>query len=120
MAGLGGSAWTAVGFVLGAAAGGALAARLAGKAVLPGRRCAGCGASLSPWPRFPILSWFGVVPHCRRCGLDVVRFHSVVEAGIVLIGLAAIFASPFPAAIYVALAGWSLLLLLAFLWRRLS
>jgi hypothetical protein len=37
----------------------------------------------------------------------------------VLIGLGAIFASPFPAAIYIAMAGWSLLLLLAFAWRRL-
>jgi prepilin signal peptidase PulO-like enzyme (type II secretory pathway) len=115
----GASAWTAFGFVLGVAAGGALAARLAGRAVLAGRRCPGCGASLSPWPRLPILSWFGVVPHCRQCGRAVSRLHSIVEAGIVLIGLAAIFASPFPAAIYLALGGWSLLLLVAFAWRRL-
>jgi prepilin signal peptidase PulO-like enzyme (type II secretory pathway) len=114
------SAWTALGFVLGVAVGGAIASAVAGKQILAGRRCPGCGASLSPAARLPFLSWFAILPHCRRCGLAVSRLHAIVEAGVVLIGLAAIFATPFPTAIYVALAGWGLLLILAFLWRRLS
>jgi prepilin signal peptidase PulO-like enzyme (type II secretory pathway) len=113
------SAWTALGFVLGVAAGGALAARIAGKSISAGRRCPGCGASLSPWPRLPMLSWFGALPRCRRCGLGTSRLHPALEAGIVLIGLVAIYVSPFPMAIYVAVAGWGLLLLLVWLWLRL-
>ena len=115
---LGGSAGTALGFVVGAAAGAALTARLRGRSVAAGRLCPQCGASLSLWPSFPFLSWVAVVPRCRRCGLATPRLHAFVEAGVVLVGLAAIFATPFPQAIFVALAGWALLLVLVFLWRR--
>jgi prepilin signal peptidase PulO-like enzyme (type II secretory pathway) len=115
---LGPGAWTALGFVVGLGAGGALAARLAGRSVAAGRRCSGCGATLSFWPRFPILSWFGAVPKCRECGRKSGRFHAVIEAGALLIGLAAIFAFSFPAALYAALAGWALLLVGAYVWRR--
>jgi prepilin signal peptidase PulO-like enzyme (type II secretory pathway) len=114
-----GSAWAALGFVLGVGAGVALAASLAGRSISAGRRCRGCGASLSPWPRLPILSWFGTIPHCRSCGLATPRFPAIVEALAVLIGLAAIFSSPLPLAIGVALAGWAVLLLGALLWTRL-
>jgi prepilin signal peptidase PulO-like enzyme (type II secretory pathway) len=112
------SAWAALGFVLGMGAGAALAARLAGRNVLAGRRCPGCGASLSPWPRFPILSWFGTVPRCRGCGMAISRWPAAVEAAALLVGLAAIFAASFPLALYLALGGWALLLLLVILWRR--
>lgn len=113
---LGDSAGIAFGFVVGAVAGSALAARVAGRSVTAGRLCPHCRDSLSFWPRFPILSWVAVVPRCRRCGLATPRLHAFVEAAVILIGLAAIFATPFPEAIFVALAGWALLLL--FLWRR--
>jgi prepilin signal peptidase PulO-like enzyme (type II secretory pathway) len=112
------SAWTALGFVLGMAAGGGLAAKLAGRKVAAGRCCASCCASLSPWPRVPFLSWFGTRPHCPRCGLPAPRLRAALEAAVVLIALVAIFASPPGVAVFVALAGWALLLLLVLLWRR--
>jgi leader peptidase (prepilin peptidase)/N-methyltransferase len=112
------SAGTALGFVLGMAAGLALGAKLAGRPVSAGRRCAACGASLSPWPRFPFLSWFGTRPHCPRCGVPAPRLRAAIEAAVVLVALVAIFASPPAIAIVIALAGWALLLLLVFLWRR--
>ncbi|HEY1606185.1 MAG TPA: prepilin peptidase [Allosphingosinicella sp.] len=113
------SAWTAFAFVLGMAAGGAVAARLAGKPVLAGRRCPACGESLSLWPRLPFLSWFGAVPRCRHCGLATSRLRAGLEAVALLVGLAAILAAPFPLALYLALGGWALLLALFILWRRL-
>jgi prepilin signal peptidase PulO-like enzyme (type II secretory pathway) len=112
------SALTALGFVVGMAVGGAFAARLGGGKVLAGRRCAACGASLGLWPRLPILSWFGSRPHCPRCGLAAPRFRAAMEAAVVLVGLAAIFASPPRIAIFIALGGWALLLALFLLWRR--
>jgi prepilin signal peptidase PulO-like enzyme (type II secretory pathway) len=112
------SAGTALGFVLGMAAGLALGAKLAGRPVSAGRRCAVCAASLSPWPRLPFLSWFGTRPQCPRCGLSAPRLRAAIEAAVVLVALVAIFASPPAIAIFIALAGWTLLLLLVFLWRR--
>jgi prepilin signal peptidase PulO-like enzyme (type II secretory pathway) len=119
MAASGASAWAALGFVLGMGAGAALAARLAGRDVMAGRRCPNCGASLSPWPRFPPLSWFGTVPRCRGCGIAISRLPAVMEAVALLVGLVAIFAAPFPLALYLALGGWALLFLIVILWRRL-
>jgi prepilin signal peptidase PulO-like enzyme (type II secretory pathway) len=113
-----GSAWTALGLVLGVAAGGALAAWLAGKRILPGRRCPRCEASLSPVARFPFLSWFGATPRCRSCGLATARLHPALEAAFLLIGLAAVFMVPLPLAIFVAVGGWAALLVLIFAWRR--
>jgi prepilin signal peptidase PulO-like enzyme (type II secretory pathway) len=113
-----GSSWTALGFVLGAAAGAALAAWLAGKQVMPGRRCANCHASLSPVARFPFISWFGATPHCRACGTAVARLHPALEAAFLLIGLIAIFAAPIPLALFVAAGGWAALLVLILAWRR--
>lgn len=118
MAVLGASAWTALAFVVGMAAGGAAAAFFAGKPVLAGRRCPGCGASLSLWPRVPSLSWFGVVPRCRHCGLATDPLRAAIEVAALLVGLVAIFAAPFPLALYLALGGWALLLALFILWRR--
>src|SRR3954469_24643750 len=114
-----GSAWTAVGFVLGMGAGGALAAWLAGKQVMSGRRCPKCDASLSPLARVPILSWFGAKPRCRQCGFAVARLHPALEAAFLMIGLAAIFAAPMPLAILAAVGGWAVLLGLILAWRRL-
>ncbi|HEX4738902.1 MAG TPA: prepilin peptidase [Allosphingosinicella sp.] len=118
MAAFGVSAWTALGFVLGMGAGGAAAAYFAGKSVLAGRRCPACGTSLSLWPRVPILSWFGVVPRCRHCGLATNRLRAGIEAAALLVGVIAIFAAPFPLALYLALGGWALLLALFIIWRR--
>jgi prepilin signal peptidase PulO-like enzyme (type II secretory pathway) len=98
----------AFGFVLGVGAGGALAARARGRSVLAGRRCAGCGASLSPWPGVPVLSWFGVVPRCRRCGAASDGLHPALEAAVVLIGLIAIFLLPMRFALLAMAAGWVL------------
>ena len=119
MAAFGASAWTALGFALGMGAGGALAARFAGRPVLAGRRCPGCGASLSLWPRMPILSWLGVVPRCRHCGFVTNRLRAGIETAALLVGLVAIFAAPFPLALYLALGGWAVLLALFVLWWRL-
>jgi prepilin signal peptidase PulO-like enzyme (type II secretory pathway) len=118
MALLGANLWTALGFVLGMAAGGAMAARFAGKPILAGRRCPACDGSLSFWPRLPILSWFGVVPRCRNCGFATSRLRAGIEAAALIGGLVAIFAAPFPLALYLALGGWTLLLMLFLLWRR--
>jgi prepilin signal peptidase PulO-like enzyme (type II secretory pathway) len=98
----------AVGFVLGVGGGGVLAARWRGRPVLAGRRCGGCGASLSPWPAAPFLSWFGVVPRCRRCGVASDWLHPALEAAVVLVGVIAIFVLPLPLALLAMLAGWVL------------
>ncbi|MBV8687987.1 MAG: prepilin peptidase [Alphaproteobacteria bacterium] len=114
-----GSAWTALGFVLGIAGGGALAAALRGGRVLAGRRCPRCGASLSLVPRLPILSWLAVAPRCRRCGLATPPLRAALEAGVVLIGVAAILLSPPRQAVLWAAGGW--IALAAFVaWRRRS
>jgi len=85
---------TALGFLLGAGAGAAIAGRLRGERPLSGRRCARCGASLSLVPALPFLSWFGVRPHCPRCGAAAAWLHPALESAAVLIGLIAIFAVP--------------------------
>ena len=99
---------SAFGFVLGIGGGGALAARARGRSVLAGRRCAECGASLSPWPALPWLSWFGVRPRCRRCGAPSDWLHPALEAAALLTGLIAIFALPLPWALLAMVAGWAL------------
>jgi prepilin signal peptidase PulO-like enzyme (type II secretory pathway) len=119
MAAFGASAWTALGFVLGMSGGGVAAAYFAGKPVLAGRRCPACDTSLSLWPRVPVLSWFGVAPRCRNCGLVTNRLRAGIEAAALLVGVIAIFAAPFPLALYLALGGWAMLLALFILWRRL-
>ena len=113
-----GSAWTALGLVVGMAVGGALAAWLVGRNLLRGRRCTNCHASLSPLTRFPFLSWFGATPRCRNCGAAAGRLHPALEAAFLLIGLASVLAAPLLLAIYVAVAGWAALLLLILVWRR--
>ena len=114
-----GSAWTALGLVLGAAAGAALAARLAGKRIRPGRLCPHCGASLSLFARIPILSWFGAAPQCRSCGAAVGWLQPALEAAFLLIGLAAILLAPLRLAIPLAVGGWAVALVLILVWRRL-
>jgi prepilin signal peptidase PulO-like enzyme (type II secretory pathway) len=111
-----GSAWAALGFVLGIAGGGALAARLRGRSALAGRRCPRCGASLGLWAAVPILSWFAVRPRCPRCGEAVPRLHAAFEAGVVLIGTIALLLLPLRMAVPAAAAAW--LLLLWLVWRR--
>jgi leader peptidase (prepilin peptidase)/N-methyltransferase len=111
-----GSAWAALGFVLGIAAGGALAARLRGRSVLAGRRCPRCGASLTLWAGAPILSWFAVRPRCARCGESAPRLHAAFEAGVVLIGAVALLLFPLRIAVPAAGAAW--LALLWLVWRR--
>ena len=118
MAGFGPNVWAAFGFVIGMAAGAAAAAYFGGKPILAGRRCPACGTSLSPWPRVPLLSWFGIVPRCRHCGLATDRLRAAIEAAALLVGLVAIFAAAFPLALYLALGGWALLLTFFILWRR--
>jgi prepilin signal peptidase PulO-like enzyme (type II secretory pathway) len=98
----------AFGFVLGVGGGGALAARVRGRPVMAGRRCAECGASLSPRPALPWLSWFGVAPRCRRCGAASDWLHPALEAAVVLVGLIAIFLLPLPWAVAAMVAGWML------------
>jgi prepilin signal peptidase PulO-like enzyme (type II secretory pathway) len=112
-----GSAWTALGFVLGLAGGGALAARMRGRSVLAGRRCAGCGASLSLRPNFPILSWLATRPGCPRCRRAAPRFDAALELGVATIGVAAILLVPVRIAPICAAAGW-LSLLVLIVWRR--
>ena len=119
MAVFGPNVWAAFGFVIGMAAGAAAAAYFRGKPILAGRRCPACGTSLSFWPRVPLLSWFGVVPRCRHCGFATDRFRAGIEAAALLVGLVAIFAAPFPLALYLTLCGWALLLAVFILWRRL-
>jgi leader peptidase (prepilin peptidase)/N-methyltransferase len=99
---------TAFGFVLGIGGGGALAARLRGRSMLAGRRCARCGASLSLWSAAPLLSWLGIVPRCRRCGAASDWLHPALEAAAVLVGLIAIFVLPLRLALLAMLAGWIL------------
>jgi prepilin signal peptidase PulO-like enzyme (type II secretory pathway) len=99
---------TALGFVLGVGGGGALAARWRGRPVLAGRRCAQCGETLSLWPSFPVFSWFGAVPRCRRCGAASDWLHPALEAAAVLTGLIAIFVLPLPFALIAMLSGWIL------------
>jgi prepilin signal peptidase PulO-like enzyme (type II secretory pathway) len=99
---------TAFGFVLGIGGGGALAARARGRSVLAGRRCTDCGASLSPWPALPLLSWFGVAPRCGRCGASSDWLHPALEAAVLLVGLIATFVLPMPWALLAMAAGWAL------------
>ena len=87
---------TALGFLLGAGAGAAIAGRMRGERPLAGRRCSRCGASLSIVPTLPFLSWFGVRPRCRRCGAAAAWLHPALESGAVLAGLLAIFLVPEP------------------------
>jgi prepilin signal peptidase PulO-like enzyme (type II secretory pathway) len=112
------SLWTALGFAVGMGVGGAVAARLAGRSAVKGRCCPACGASLSLLPLLPFLSWFGAVPRCRNCGWEAGRSYAIVELAALLIGLGAIFMVAFPAALYVALAGWAILLVLLLGLRR--
>lgn len=84
----------ALGYVLGVGLGGALAARLRGRSALAGRRCPACGASLSPVAGLPFLSWFGVLPRCRRCGLAGPWREAAVDTAVVLIGLIGILSLP--------------------------
>jgi prepilin signal peptidase PulO-like enzyme (type II secretory pathway) len=106
-------------FAMGVAAGAAVAARWRGKAIATGRICAGCGASLSLWRRFPILSWLGARPNCPRCGRAAPRLHAGIEAAVLLIGLAAILLAPLRLAVIWAAAGWLLLFAAVTAWRRL-
>jgi leader peptidase (prepilin peptidase)/N-methyltransferase len=107
-----GSAWTALGFVLGLAGGGAVVARLRGRSVLAGRRCPRCGASLSLWASAPVLSWLAARALCPRCGRETPRRLALFEAGVAATGVAAILLLPVTLAIPVAAAGWLLLLFL--------
>jgi leader peptidase (prepilin peptidase)/N-methyltransferase len=113
-----GSAWTAMGFVLGAVIGSFLAAILIrwpeGRSVVRGRsKCDSCGRTLGARDLVPILSWFLVRGRCRHCGAAIDRRHLAIEAGAALIGLTAILAHPVPAAIFTAIFGWWLFLLAA-------
>jgi prepilin signal peptidase PulO-like enzyme (type II secretory pathway) len=99
---------TAFGFVLGVGGGGALAARAKGRSVLAGRRCTRCGESLSLRPALPLLSWFGIVPRCRRCGAPSDWLHPALEAATVLTGLIAIFVLPLLWALLAMAGGWVL------------
>jgi leader peptidase (prepilin peptidase) / N-methyltransferase len=113
-----GSAWTAIGFVLGAIIGSFLAAVLVrwpeGRSVTKGRsRCDSCGRTLSPRDLVPILSWLLVKGRCRHCGAAIDKRLLAIEAGAALIGLTAILAHPLPAAIFTAIFGWWLFLLAA-------
>jgi prepilin signal peptidase PulO-like enzyme (type II secretory pathway) len=112
------SLWTALGFAVGMGVGGAVAARLAGRSAVKGRLCPSCGASLSLLPRLPLLSWFGAVPRCRNCGYETGRPYAIIELVALAIGLGAIFMVSFPAALYVTVAGWAVLLALLFGLRR--
>jgi prepilin signal peptidase PulO-like enzyme (type II secretory pathway) len=87
---------TAVGFLFGVGLGGALAAWMRGHSVAQGRRCARCGASLSPVAAAPTLSWFAVVPRCRSCAAAAPWLEAAVETAVVLLGLLGIFALPLP------------------------
>jgi leader peptidase (prepilin peptidase)/N-methyltransferase len=113
-----GSAWAALGFVLGIAGGGALAARLRGRSVLAGRRCPHCGAGLSLWSAAPVLSWIAVRPRCRRCGESAPRLHAAFEEGVVAIGAVALLLFPLRIAVPAAGAAWLMLLWLVWLRGR--
>jgi leader peptidase (prepilin peptidase)/N-methyltransferase len=111
-----GSAWAALGFVLGIAGGGALAARLRGRPMLAGRRCPRCGTGLGLWAGAPALSWLAVRPRCPRCGWAAPWLHAAFEAGVVAIGTIALLLFPLRIAVPAAAAAW--LLLLWLVWRR--
>jgi len=98
----------AAAFVIGVGAGGASAARMRGGAVAGGRRCAHCGASLSPVRALPFLSWFGVLPRCRSCGAASGWRHAALEAGAAMVGVGAILALPLAAAVPAIFAGWAI------------
>jgi leader peptidase (prepilin peptidase)/N-methyltransferase len=111
-----GNAWVALGFVLGIAGGGALAAQLRGRSVLAGRRCPRCGAGLGLWAAVPVLSWLAVRPRCPRCGWAAPWLHATFEAGVVAIGVMTLLLLPLRIAVPAAAAAWLLLLWLVWRW----
>lgn len=104
--------WAALGFVVGVAGGGAVAARIAGRPALAGRRCPKCAASLSPWSRLPALSWFGARSRCPRCANPLPRLNAAVELAVVAAGVAAILVLPLRLAVLAAALAWGVILLL--------
>lgn len=108
----------AFGFLVGLIAGSFLAAILIrwpmGRSIRRGRsRCDVCGRTLGVRDLVPILSYVSTRGRCRHCGAVIDRRHLALEAGAALIGVTAIVAHPFPAAIATALLGWWLFLLAA-------
>jgi prepilin signal peptidase PulO-like enzyme (type II secretory pathway) len=97
---------TAIGFLLGVGLGGALAAWMRGRSVAEGRRCAACGASLSPAAALPFLSWFGVRPRCGRCGAAAPWLEAALETAVVLLGLIGIVLLPMPWTFFVPAAAF--------------
>jgi prepilin signal peptidase PulO-like enzyme (type II secretory pathway) len=102
---------TAVGYALGVGLGGAMAAWMRGASLAAGRLCPRCGASLSPVAAVPLLSWFGVLPRCRACGLAAPWRQAALESAAVLLGLLAIFALPLPWALFAPAAAFVALVL---------
>jgi prepilin signal peptidase PulO-like enzyme (type II secretory pathway) len=107
---------TGLAYVVGVGLGTALAARLKGAVVAAGRLCPRCGTSLSPVAAVPILSWFGVLPHCRTCGLPAPAMQAALETGVVLIGLLALVALPMPWALLAGAAGFGAFVLAVRRW----
>jgi len=97
---------TAIGFLFGVGLGGALSAWMRGRSVSAGRRCAACGASLSPARALPFLSWFGVLPRCGGCGAPAPWLEAALETAVVLLGLIGIFALPMPWTFFVPAAAF--------------
>jgi prepilin signal peptidase PulO-like enzyme (type II secretory pathway) len=107
---------TAVGFLFGVGVGAALAGWMRGRSVGDGRRCAGCGTSLSPVAAVPFLSWFGVRPRCPACGAAAPWLEAALETAVVLLGLLGIFALPLPWAFFVPAAAFVAFVLAARRW----
>lgn len=97
---------TALGFLIGIGAGAAIAGRMKGQSLRSGRRCPRCGASLSYLTAAPVLSWFGVRPRCRTCGLASPWLQAALETAVTLIGLIAILTLPMPWALAAGAAGF--------------
>lgn len=103
------------GFLVGLVIGSFLAATLIrwpqDRTVRHGRsHCDSCGRMLGIRDLVPILSWLLNRGRCRHCGAQIDRRHLAMEVGAALIGLTAIAAHPFPAAVATALFGWWLFL----------
>ncbi len=83
----------------------------AGRSSLHGRSaCDGCGRTLGPRDLVPLLSWIVRKGRCRRCGARIHPLHPAMEGMCAAIGAAALWLSPGPDGLALALLGWLALL----------
>jgi leader peptidase (prepilin peptidase)/N-methyltransferase len=83
-----------------------------GLPVVRGRSaCPYCGRALGPLELIPIASWLIQRRRCCGCGARLSAFYPAMEIASALVALAAIYWTPWPAAIAACVLGWIALVL---------